>query len=590
MYSRTQALYSNVSVDLLPHLPRRYHYLWDAKKVEYLPGMTTRDFAILTLGSTLLKKNQEAISPTAESKALEKFRSVNEDCRNWSLDVTCLLDEVLVGTLKQRLYEFFYPSKPGGPRMPLIPDDLLAIARESDLVGPGSSVGGVGQDFYSKLFCSPLTSTSRGLYEAYRRYIAEACSWWPDAEVLRSATYGDCKIVEANRLTFVPKTHDVSRTICSEPTLNMLFQKGVDQILLRRIRQYLGIDLRVQQMKNRRLARIGSRNGHFVTIDLSSASDSMGNRMLKEMLPSPVYGLLQFLRSPKSLVVKTGELIDLEMVSTMGNGFTFSLQTALFACVVAAANDIMGNRDLILPHGDKLGTYGVNGDDIVCDRNVARGVVRLLTILGFKLNQQKSFLEGPFRESCGGDYLRGVDVRGVYIETLHDQESCYAAINGLNAWSARHNVPMYHSVQTLLGWCQYLPVPPWEDDSAGIKVPFHMVAGLRRNKDTKAILYRRRVFKPIKLRVMDCEILVPLKGRKRIYNPAGLLTSFLHGCVRGSRSNADFSGSIVVRHDHGRFHTTFGTAPNWECTDRVPMGRSTSSQRWNTAVWRNVAR
>lgn len=582
MSSLTHALYSDLLLDLQPYVSPEVYDLCEAGKIDLFPGCTERAVACMQLTASLLKKYKELTQPDADGRALAKFREANELCGTWSLHVESLFDEVLVSNLRRSLDRFFFKGANS-----YISDDLVTLISESDLVGPGVSVGGRGTDFYTKLFSGPLTCTSRSLYIAYRSYIGQFESW-RQADDLRAASFGDCDVVEGNRLTFVPKTYDVSRSICIEPVLNMLVQKGLGNALERRLRQYFGIDLAVQQAKNRDLARIGSETGEFSTIDLSSASDTISWKMIQEFFPRHMVSLLRILRSPTSAVSLTGESLSLNMVSTMGNGFTFPLQTVLFASVVEACA-LTYESTLECPRGSTLGDYGVNGDDIVVPKGIHDAVVRLLSILGFKVNKTKSFHEGPFRESCGGDFFNGSPVRGVYIKTLSDLGSRYSAINLLNRWSARHQIPLRRTIRRLLRTVEYLPVPPWEDSSAGIHVPYSLIKHLRRDKNTKSILYRRLVFEPVKLRISDCEIVIPFKEKTRIYNPNGLLVSFLHGCVKGVRSKKVGShiGTITIRHDRGWFRKRIGIAPNWDCTDAVLVPISDKRQ-WETAVWLNL--
>ncbi len=41
-----------------------------------------------------------------------------------------------------------------------------------------------------------------------------------------------------------------------------------------------------------------------------------------------------------------------------------------------------------------------------------------LQLCGFTVNSSKSFTDGPFRESCGHDYYKGIDIRPVYTKTM----------------------------------------------------------------------------------------------------------------------------------------------------------------------------
>jgi hypothetical protein len=95
----------------------------------------------------------------------------------------------------------------------------------------------------------------------------------------------------------------------------------------------------------------------------------------------------------------------------MGNGYTFELESCIFAAICAECLSIRG-------HEAKLGEdLFVFGDDIIVPIDSADLVVSTLRWLGFETNNEKSFLKGPFRESCGGDFFNGTPVRGFYLKT-----------------------------------------------------------------------------------------------------------------------------------------------------------------------------
>jgi len=103
----------------------------------------------------------------------------------------------------------------------------------------------------------------------------------------------------------------------------------------------------------------------------------------------------------------------------MGNGFTFELETLLFVALSAAVAKLIPGRDLF-----------VYGDDILIPSAADRDVRAVLEAFGFEVNQEKSFSSGPFRESCGGDFFLGYNVR-----------SCFATKDMDNSlqWIALHN-------------------------------------------------------------------------------------------------------------------------------------------------------
>lgn len=559
----TSALYLALQADLAPYC---------SSKDELLDvNVSPQVFASRAMLGSFYKKYVEATSKNADALALEKFLQVNDACGTWELSLSGSWEEELVGELKSSLNNFFYP---GGQPLLLSLDDFLRHGK----VGPGASVGARGFDFYTKLFSSPLSMTSASLYKAYKGYIWNFPEW-SQADIVREAEFGGPVVVSGNRLSFVPKSVDISRTISVEPLLNMFYQLGVKEILERRLNAAFGIDLAGQQRKNRELARLGSLSDgddSFVTIDLSSASDSMSLKMIRSVFPPNVVGWFELLRSPKC-TLPNGEQVVLNMVSTMGNGFTFPLQTILFTCVVIAAYR-MSNRPIRFPYGNNLGNLGVNGDDIICEKQVSRLVIRLLEILGFQVNRDKTFVEGPFRESCGHDYYRGQLVRGVYVKTLSDPASRYALINALNLWSARVGISLPTTVGYLLSTVRFLPVPLWENVDAGIRVPFHYARSITgRSKRYQSILYECLVPLRTVIRISDDRLHVPRGSKFRIYNPPGLLMAVLNGSIR--------SCSIGVRHDTSRYKTKRRIAPNWDYSET--SSEVASEER--TEAWESFA-
>jgi hypothetical protein len=103
----------------------------------------------------------------------------------------------------------------------------------------------------------------------------------------------------------------------------------------------------------------------------------------------------------------------------MGNGATFAIETLVFASACLAV-------------GAKPGKFVVYGDDIIIPTCLVAKLNKLLAYLGFRLNQAKSYTEGPFRESCGTDWFNGIDVTPFYIRILDNRKAilCHN-INGL---------------------------------------------------------------------------------------------------------------------------------------------------------------
>lgn len=139
-------------------------------------------------------------------------------------------------------------------------------------------------------------------------------------------------IVDGSKLATVPKNEERNRTIAIEPLGNMVLQLAAGRYLEGALRR-LGLNIKDQQPKNKEAARRGSLDGSLATIDLQDASDMFSPELVRLLLPDAWYKLLMQIRSPCTKL-PNGEVIQLNMISTMGNGFTFPLMTLILLGLV----------------------------------------------------------------------------------------------------------------------------------------------------------------------------------------------------------------------------------------------------------------
>lgn len=223
-----------------------------------------------------------------------------------------------------------------------------------------------------------------------------------EAPLLRQyGSFYHLREVEGAVLFTVPKNADIDRCACKEPDINMFLQKGVGRHIRRRLLR-VGINLNDQGI-NRKLAREGSLSGSLATIDLSSASDTINSVIVKSLLPSDWFEYLNDIRSQS--VIVDGELIRTAMFSSMGNGFTFELESLIFWALMRTTSYFRGNR----------GAISVYGDDIIVPSEDYDTYLWVLSKFGFLPNAKKSFGTGLFRESCGGHFFAGEDVTPFYL-------------------------------------------------------------------------------------------------------------------------------------------------------------------------------
>lgn len=215
------------------------------------------------------------------------------------------------------------------------------------------------------------------------------------------------RLTKANRIAFVPKNYKTDRTIACEPTHNVPFQLAFDGYCKSRLRKF-GVDLSDQSL-NQLASFKGSLDGSLATLDLKAASDSVSIELVRTLFPPQWAEYLFDLRCCQWEAVVGREKYKgiYSNFSSMGNGTTFPIETLIFLAATRAA-------------GDK--TPVIYGDDIICKTEIVEPLVKLLSFLGFAINETKSFWDPNFlfRESCGTDWLNGRNVTPFYIRGLPD--------------------------------------------------------------------------------------------------------------------------------------------------------------------------
>lgn len=239
-----------------------------------------------------------------------------------------------------------------------------------------------------------------------------------DVEGPYSLTQECFKVVGGCRVTTVDKDAKTDRTIAIEPTGNVFLQLGIGRFLRRKLLR-VGINLDDQSV-NQQLAYQASKSDELATVDLSSASDSISKELVFELFPVDWAILLDSVRSPCALL--NGDWLKLEKFSSMGNGFTFELETVIFWALASGVLEALG-----IP-----GTVVVYGDDIILPSSAYALLQEVFHEVGFTINLEKSYARGYFRESCGKHYWDGVEVTPVYQkEELPTLDSIYRGANRL---------------------------------------------------------------------------------------------------------------------------------------------------------------
>lgn len=283
--------------------------------------------------------------------------------------------------------------------------------------------------------------------------------WSEDGTLATEVQWPDLRIVIGNRITTVPKTAKTDRVIAKEPCMNMYIQQGIGKVIRKRLRK-AGINLN-DQGRNQSLSQIGSHDGSLATIDLSNASDTISIETVRILLPPDWFEPMNMVRSHYG-VNSDGSVIRYQKFSTMGNGFTFELESLLFWALCSAEVDLHGG-------GDKR--IGVYGDDLIVSTSVYEPLTYTLMRFGFTTNPKKSYATGPFRESCGKHWFMGRDVTPFYIrEGVTDITRQLLVTNNVRRWMNR----LYAGFIPPEAWSVYvairdLLVPKWVQEN--YKIP-----------------------------------------------------------------------------------------------------------------------
>lgn len=279
--------------------------------------------------------------------------------------------------------------------------------------GPGATATLTGESATTedKMSESPMSITPSAL--PYLRQVQKSDLLWL-GHLLKCQVDGQACLmpsyfnqIDWSRLLTVPKDAKTDRTIAAEPTGNIFLQKGVGGYLRQQLRRY-GINLD-DQTRNQQLANI-SATAKLATLDLSQASDTVSIGLCRALLPPSMFKVLDDLRTPAYKL--NGTVKRFHKFSSMGNGFTFELETVIFWALAKAVQECRSSK----------GPIGVYGDDIIVPQQIAGDVILVLESFGFKINEEKSFVDGRFFESCGKHYFDTVDVTPIYQKRLVDND------------------------------------------------------------------------------------------------------------------------------------------------------------------------
>ncbi len=241
-------------------------------------------------------------------------------------------------------------------------------------------------------------------------------------ELLEPVTFLEPEAERPVRIISVPKTLKSPRIIGIEPCCMQYAQQSILEVLVRALEsdKLYGALGFTDQGPNQAKARLGSLTGDLATLDLSEASDRVSNLLVRLMFSNHPHldAAVQACRSLRADVPGHG-IHTISKFASMGSAICFPVEAMVFLTVVAIGYEdslarTLSRKDVV----DFLGRVRIYGDDIIIPADIVQFVTSNLSLYGFKVNANKSFWTGKFRESCGGDYYDGENVTVTYLRRM----------------------------------------------------------------------------------------------------------------------------------------------------------------------------
>lgn len=222
------------------------------------------------------------------------------------------------------------------------------------------------------------------------------------------------------KVVLVPKDSRGPRLISCEPLEYQWIQQGLNQALTRRLESHWLTRGHVNfkdQSVNRQLAVESSTHHYYATLDLKDASDRVSVKLVEKLFSKELIRYLMAVRSHATLL-PDGRVVPLSKYAPMGSAVCFSVEAACFwaICVAAVRTELGVTLSEAAQH-----VY-VYGDDLIVPVSAYDAVVRALEACLLRVNGDKSFRRGDFRESCGMDAYYGADVTPTRLSTLWSLE------------------------------------------------------------------------------------------------------------------------------------------------------------------------
>lgn len=277
-------------------------------------------------------------------------------------------------------------------------------------------------------------------YEEYFYFnLSHVCDELQHFKTLVELESGTAKVV------LVPKDSRGPRLISCEPLEYQWIQQGIMKVMVKAITScpltegFVNFD---DQSVNRAFALAASCGAPWVTLDMKEASDRVSLDLVELLFPETWVRALKACRTTATKL-PDGVILPLKKFAPMGSAVCFPVEALVFWALSVAIIHAhkcpevnlfrfaqgfrsqgqqppswAGQESGRLTHHRLGGVTYVYGDDLIVRSEDHGYLLQWLPRFGLMLNEGKCCTHGSFRESCGCDAYKGVDVTPLRIRKM----------------------------------------------------------------------------------------------------------------------------------------------------------------------------
>jgi len=284
--------------------------------------------------------------------------------------------------------------------------------------GPGAVA--TGERVHEKSVFKRIYSGIEAVYshcEYFRFSLSHVCDRLEEIQALRTLEHGTAKVV------LVPKDSRGPRLISCEPLEYQWIQQGLSQKIVTLLESHpltKGHVNFTDQRINRELSLLGSLGNQWSTLDMKEASDRVSLALVRELFSGTrVLEALLATRTSDTLL-PNGQLVHLRKFAPMGSALCFPVESLVFYALAVATLKVRYR----IPLKQAVKMVYVYGDDIIVKEGFEPFLFEAFEEVGLLFNRSKCcYTKTYFRESCGMDAFKGVDVTPLKMRCVWSSSS-----------------------------------------------------------------------------------------------------------------------------------------------------------------------